>query len=155
MGKNAAPKHEFKRILVPVSGDEVSEHAFRWVCQMSRHSKAQIHAVHVIEVPMDLPLETQDPHAVDQGEAVLARMEAIGHEEKCKDVHARSLRARHVGPAIVMEAEERGMDAVVLGIPYRRKFGSCRMGDTANYIFENASCQVVFSRASAPQTVLA
>ncbi len=155
MGKNSAPKHELKRILVPVSGDEVSEQTFRWACQMARQSKAQLHAVHVIEVPMDLPLETQDLQAISEGEAILARMEAIGHAEKCKDVHARSLRARHAGPAIVMEAEDQGVDAVVLGIPYRRKFGICSMGDTGHYVFENAPCQVIFWREGAPQSVLA
>ena len=155
MAKKAAPKNEVKRILVPVAGDEVSEQTFRWACQLARHSKAQLHAVHVIEVPMYLPLETEDPQAINEGEAVLARMESIGHDEKCRDLHARALRARHVGPAIVMEAEERSMDAVVVGIPYRRKFGACIMGETAHYIFENASCHVIFSRSGAPQTVLA
>ena len=148
-------KLDEKRILVPVNGDQASEQAFRWACQLARHSKAQLHAVYIIEVPMEFPLETENLQAINKGEEILARVEAIGSEEKCKEVRARSLRARHAGPAIVMETEDRHMDAVILGIPYRRRFGSCSLGDTASYVFNNASCQVIFSRQRAPSPVLA
>ena len=151
MRLKARPKMESERILVPVCGGEVSEQTFRWACQLARKSKSQLYALHVIEVPMSLPLDEASPESVDKGERILARMEAIGHEEKCKDVHARSVRARQAGPAIVVEAEGRGIDAVVLGIPYRRRFGACRVGNTANYVLDNAPCQVIFSRQSAPE----
>ena len=142
---------ESERILVPVCGGEVSEQTFRWACQLARKSKSQLYALHVIEVPMSLPLEGASPESVDNGERILARMEAIGYEEKCKDVHARSVRARQAGPAIVVEAEDRGVNAVVLGIPYRRRFGVCMVGNTANYVLDNAPCQVIFSRQGVPE----
>ena len=148
-------KLEAKRILVPVNGDSASEQTFRWACQLARQSKAQLHAVYVIEVPLDLPLEAENPQATNEGEEILARIEAIGAEEKCKDVQAKSLRARHAGPAIVVETEDRHMDAVILGIPYRRQFGACTLGSTAGYIFDNASCQVIFWRERAPTPVFA
>lgn len=143
-------KLDAKRILVPVNGDPASEHTFRWACQLARQSKAQLHAVYVIEVPLGLPLESENAQATDMGEAILAGIEAIGAEEKCKDLIAKSLRARHAGPAIVMEAEDRQMDAVIMGVPYRRRFGSCTMGATASYIFDNSPCQVIFWRERAP-----
>ncbi|MCI0859257.1 MAG: universal stress protein, partial [Chloroflexi bacterium] len=89
------------------------------------------------------------------GERVLARIEAVAAEEKCKDVKAKILRARHAGPAIVMETEDRHMEAVILGIPYRRRFGSCSLGSTATYVFNNASCQVIFWRERAPAPLFA
>ena len=151
----SAIKLDAKRILVPVNGDKASEHTFRWACQLARQSKAQLHAVHVIEVPLELPLESENTEATNKGEEILARIEAIGAEEKCKDLQAKSLRARHAGPAIVMEAEDRQMDAVILGVPYRRRFGSCTLGATASYIFNNAPCQVIFWRERAPSPVFA
>ena len=151
MRLKALSKLEANRILVPVCGGEVGEQTFRWACQLARKSKSQLHALHVIEVPMNLPLEEASSESVDNGEKILARMEAISHEEKCKDVHARSVRARQAGPAIVIEVEDRGIDAVVIGIPFRRRFGSCRMGNTANYVLDNAPCQVIFSRQGAPE----
>ncbi len=148
-------KLDSKRILVPVNGDAASEETFRWACQLAHQAKAQLYAVHVIEVPLHLPLEEEDLEAINGGERVLARIEAIAAEEKCKDVKAKILRARHAGPAIVMETEDRHMEAVILGIPYRRRFGSCSLGSTATYVFNNASCQVIFWRESAPAPVLA
>ena len=148
-------KLDANRILVPVNGDHASEHIFRWACQLARQSKAHLHAVYVIEVPLEMPLESEISEETDRGEEILARIEVIASEEKLKDVHARSLRARHAGPAIGMEAEDRQMDAVILGVPYRRRFGSCTLGTTASYIFNNAPCQVIFWRERAPIAVLA
>ena len=138
-----------KRILVPVNGDRVSEHSFRWACQAARESKAELHALYVIEVPLDLPLEAEITEDIDRGETILAQIEAIGVQEKCKNVQAKFLRARHAGPAIVLETEDHQLDLIIIGIPYRRRFGSCDMGSTADYIFHNAACQVIFWRESA------
>ena len=138
-----------KRILVPVNGDPVSEQTFRWACQTARESKAELHAVYVIEVPLDLSMEAEITEDINTGEDILARIEAIGAEEKCKNVQAKFMRARHAGPAIVMETEDRHMDLIFMGIPYRRRFSSCDMGSTAEYIFHNAACQVIVWRERA------
>ena len=70
-------------------------------------------------------------------------------KEKYKGLQANFLRARHAGPAIVMEAEDRLMDLMILGIPYRRRFGASTLGPTATYVLQNAACQVMFWRDSA------
>jgi nucleotide-binding universal stress UspA family protein len=139
-----------KQILVPVNGDRASESTFRWACQTAKESKAELHAVYVIEVPLDLSMEAEITEDINRGEEILARIEAIGTEEKCKGVQAKILRARHAGPAVVMETEDRHMDLIIMGIPYRRRFGSCHMGVTADYIFHNAACQIIFWREPAP-----
>ena len=143
-----------KRILVPVDGGEVSERAFRWACHTARESKADLHAVYVIEVPLELPLEAEIIEDIDRGEDILGQIEAIASEEKCKNMQARSLRARHPGPAIVMEAEDRRVDLIIMGIPYKRRLGSWDMGSTAEYIFHNSACQMILWRQSAPSPVL-
>ncbi len=139
---------EAKRILVPVNGEPASERTFRWACRLAREAKAGLHALFVIEVPLELPLEAENSQAVSDGEAILARIEAIGAEEKYKGLQANFLRARHAGPAIVMEAEDRLMDLMILGIPYRRRFGACTLGPTATYVLQNAACQLMFWRDS-------
>ncbi len=139
-----------KLILVPVTGDAHSDDAFRRACRMARQSKAQLHAIHVIEVPMDRTLEHEDAQATDGSEKILARIEAIASSEKYKHLQARSLRARHAGPAVVLEAEDRKMDAVILSVPYKRRFGSCSMGATASYVFDNAPCRVILWREPTP-----
>ena len=135
-----------QRILVPVNGDSVSERTFRWACQTAKESKAELHAVYVIEVPLDLPLEAEITEDVNRGEELLNRIEAIATQEKCKGVQARYMRARDAGPAIVLETIDRNMDTVIMGVPFRRRFGHCDLGTTAEYIFHNAACQVVLWR---------
>ena len=137
---------EATRILVPVNGDPATERTFRWTCRMARQEKAEIHAIYVMEVPLDLPLESDLTSAIAKGEQILETIEAIGVEEKFRDVQAKLLRARNAGPALVQETEDRHMDLVVLGVPYRRRFGVCRIGSTASYIFDNVSCRVLFIR---------
>ncbi len=142
-----------KRLLVPVNGKSYSERTFRWACQMARESKTELHAVYVIEVPLELSLESENSEDINKGEEILARIEAIASEEKYKGLQARFLRARQAGPAIVVESEDRFMDLLIVGVPYNRKFGSCTFGTTASYIFHNASCQVMFWREQAPSPI--
>ncbi len=142
-----------KRLLVPVNGKSYSERTFRWACQMARESKTELHAVYVIEVPLELSLESEISSDINKGEEILARIEAIASEEKYKGLQARFLRARQAGPAIVLESEDRFMDLLIVGVPYNRRFGNCTLGSTASYIFHNASCQVMFWRQQAPSPI--
>jgi nucleotide-binding universal stress UspA family protein len=140
---------EATRILVPVNGDPATERTFRWACRLAKQNKAELHAVHVIEVPLDLPLEAEMGPEISKGERVLGRIETIGGEEKFKPIQAKFLRARRAGPALVQETEDRHFDMIVLGIPFRRRFGTCHLGSTASYIFNNATCRVIFLRDQA------
>ena len=134
-----------KRILVPVNGNPASEHAFRWACQLARQTRAELYVVYVSEIPMEFPLNTEFVQEDNKGEEILARIEAIAAEEKCK-VDAQLLQARHAGPAIVLEAEDRQMEMIILGIPYRHRLGPCTLGTTSTYLLEHAPCQVIFWR---------
>jgi nucleotide-binding universal stress UspA family protein len=137
---------EATRILVPVNGDPATERTFRWTCRMARQEKSEIHAIYVMEVPLDLPLESELSSAITKGERILETIEAIGAEERFRNVEAKLLRARNAGPALVQETEDRRIDLIVLGVPYRKRFGTFRVGSTASYIFNNASCRVLFLR---------
>ena len=120
---------------------------------MARESKTELHAVYVIEVPLELSLESEISSDINKGEEILARIEAIASEEKYKGLQARFLRARQAGPAVVLESENRFMDLMIVGVPYIRRFGSCVLGTTASYIFNNSSCQVMFWREQAPSPI--
>jgi len=145
---------EATRILVPVNGDPATERTFRWTCRMARQDKAEIHVIYVMEVPLDLPLESDLTNAIAKGERILETIEAIGAEERFRDVEAKLLRARSAGRALVQETEDRRIDLVVLGVPYRKRFGTFQIGSTASYIFNNASCRVLFLRDQAGMAYL-
>lgn len=142
--------HSVSSILVPVNGSPHSERAFRWACQMSRKHKAQLHALHVIEVPMSLSIEAEFTAVVDRAENLLSQYEHIAKDERCRGLAAGHLRARQAGPAIVQEAAVKGADLLAIGISYHPSFGHCSMGETAAYIFQHAPCQVLLWRDTAP-----
>ena len=132
-----------KSILVPVNGDVAGESAFRLACRIARENKAKLHAVHIIEVTHELPLDAEvDP---SQAESALDRIETLSHEEKYK-VETQSLQARSAGPAIVEEASQRGAALIVVGIAYKRHMGRFTVGETASYLLCNAPCPVILWR---------
>ena len=138
-----------KRILVPVNGIRASQDAFRWACHLARQNKAELHSVYISEIPLEFPLNTEFVEDNPRGEQVLSRIESIAAEEKCR-VQAQLLQARHAGPAIALEAEDRNMEMIILGLPYGRRFGPNPLGSTASYLLNHAPCQILFWREPPP-----
>lgn len=132
-----------KKILVPVKGDQAGEDAFRLACELSRDTKARLYALYVIEVQQELPIDIDAD--TTQGEAILSRIEALSREEKYP-VDATYIQARHAGPAIVQEVMERGIELMVLGVPYKRRFGQFTIGATTLFVLKNVPCPVILRR---------
>ena len=52
---------------------------------------------------------------------------------------------------MVDEAIEIGADAIILGLPYRKRFGGdFAIGGTIPYVFQNAPCEVIVVREPMP-----
>ncbi|MDE2841882.1 MAG: universal stress protein [Chloroflexota bacterium] len=137
------------RILTPVNGTPASKHAFRWACQLARHSHADLIAIYVSEVPMEYAVESIKGRSnLMEGEEILRQVEKIAGSEHCK-VEASMIAARNAGPALVLEAETRSVDLLVVGLPYREGVVPVSVGSTADFILKNAPCQVIVSREPA------
>ena len=138
------------RILVTVAGHQVDEEAVRLACQVARSRSngsqlARLYAVHVIEVTRALPLSAPVEPQVEHGERVLDDAERIAGE--CDvEIETEMVQARDTGPAIVGEAEDWQADAIVMGLPYKRRFGDFYLGKTAPYVLKHASCRVILFR---------
>lgn len=133
------------RVLVPVSGETTDAAALSLACEMARKTKARVYAIFVIEVRRVLPLDADLPPEVQKGEDVLLRAEQTA-EGLDYSVETELLQAREVGAAIVDEACERGVDLIVMGLPYKRRFGEYTLGDTVPYVLKNAPCAVWICR---------
>lgn len=133
---------EFKKILVPVSGTAVDEEAMRLACQLARKDKGKIWAVYVVAVKRALPLDAEIESETKKAEDILNRVENVAAEE---DYHTETdiLQAREVGPAIVDEALERGVDLILMGIAYKKRFGQFSLGNVVPYVLKNSPCQVI------------
>jgi nucleotide-binding universal stress UspA family protein len=135
----------YTKLLVPVTGKKADEDIVRTACVLARRSKGKVYVVHVIQVSRTLPLDAEVQPETQSGESVLANVEKVAEVMDCQ-VETEILQARETGPAIVDEAVERGVDMIIMGLEYKKRFGEFDMGDTVPYILRNAPCRVLLWR---------
>ena len=135
----------FTKFLVPVTGKKADDDIVRTACVLARRSKGKVYVVHVIQVSRVLPLDAEVQPETQSGESVLANAEKIADIMDFQ-VETEILQAREIGPAIVDEAVERGVDMIIMGLEYKKPFGEFDMGDTVPYILRNAPCRVLLWR---------
>ena len=133
---------EFKQILVPVVGTEVDEEAIKLACRMGKKDKGKVWAVSVVAVKRALPLDAEIDSEIQNAEDILDHVERIAEEEDY-EVETDVLQAREVGPAIIDEAVERGIDLILMGIKHKRRFGQFSLGSVVPYVLKNAPCPVI------------
>jgi nucleotide-binding universal stress UspA family protein len=132
----------FKKILVPVVGTEVDEESMKLACRLAKKEKGKVWAVYVVAIKRSLPLDAEITSESHHAEDVLDSVEVIGQEEDC-EVETDVLQAREIGPAIIDEAVERGIDLILMGIKYKRSFGQFSLGSVVPYVLKNAPCPVI------------
>ena len=129
------------RILVPVKGHQGDEEAVELACDIARRNKAQVNAIHIIEVNRTLPIDAELQAEAQRGEDVLTKAEQVA-DRLSQPIETDLLQARDAGPAIVDEALERQTDLIILGINYKKRFGEFDLGKTAPYVLKHAPCRV-------------
>ena len=135
---------EFRRILVPVIGSEADNEAISLACRLARRDKGKIWAVYVITVKRTLPLEAEIEVETRKAEEILERAESIA-EEQDYELETSLLQAREAGPTIIDEAVEHGVDLIVMGVEYKRRFGQFSLGNVIPYVLKNAPCRVILN----------
>ena len=133
------------KILVPVSGDEADREAIELACKMAKEAKGKVYVVYAIRVKRSLPLDAELETEAQKAEEVLSHAEEAADEQDY-EIETDLLQTREIGPAIVDEAMERGIDLILMGMGYRKRFGRFDLGDTVSYVLENAPCRVFLLR---------
>jgi len=131
--------------LVAVSGIPSDQHAVRLAAQMFGSQRGVLYIVHIIEVDRGLPVDSEIRDQTAIGEDLLDSMERIAKPFKC-EVYSELLQSRRAGHAIVHEAAEREVDAIVIGMPHKMKYGKFTLGEAVPYVLEHAPCRVVIWR---------
>ena len=132
-------------VLVPVTGDSIDQQMVRLACELLESRRSSVHILYVIEVGRGVPLDADVAPAASKGEEVLKDMVRVARNYKCT-LEAELVQARKAGAAVVQEAVDKGVDAIVLGTPYQERFGSFSLGESIPYILEHAPCRVIVSR---------
>ncbi len=139
-----------KKVLVPVNGTKADEEAIRLSCRLAKKGGGKIYVTFVIQVDRTLPLDAEIRPEIDRAEKVLDQAEVIAEEQDCT-VETDLLQSREIGPAIVDEAIERGVDLITIGVGYEKKFGEFNLGETIPYVLKNAPCWVLICREPIPE----
>lgn len=140
--KGAAPA---SRIMITVGGNEIDAETVRLAIRMAKARGAKLYAIHIIEVNRSLPLGAVVDRDIERGERILDEVEQLAREDEM-EIETELVQARETGPAVVDEAEEWGAELILMGLPYKRRFGEFNLGRTVPYVLKNASCRVVLFR---------
>jgi len=134
---------EYRSIIVPVVRSAASEEALVSAARLAAERRATVAIVHVIEIPMDLPLTADLPERARAGHELLDDARALVESFGVRAV-TRLERARSAGPAIVADAVARGAELIVLGAP-RRGLGprAPLFGRTTRYVLAHSPCRVL------------
>src|SRR3990172_6315426 len=109
----------FRRAVIGINGGPTDILAVRLACQLARPTKAALVGVHVVEVDWTRDLSEDVASDNEAASAVLDRAEAAS-----------------------MEAA-----LVIVGLPYRKKFGGdFAIGRTIPSVLQNAPCEVLVVR---------
>ena len=131
----------FQRAVVALNGGPSDARIVGLVVGLATKG-VEVIAVHVVEIDWTLPLDADIAGRSEEVQRVLDSAEAIAEARKVV-MEPVLLQARDVGAALVDEATERSADLLVVGLPYRQRFGGeFDIGRTVPYILQNAPCAV-------------
>ena len=148
-GVHSDPIH---KAVLGLNGGPTDELVVNLGCQLAKLHSAELVAIHVIEVNWQHELSDEMTDENLAASSVLDVAEGIAERYKVK-LSGDLLQAREVAAALVDEAIELGADAIIVGLPYRKRFGGdFAMGTTIPYILQNAPCQVIVAREPVPAT---
>jgi nucleotide-binding universal stress UspA family protein len=134
---------EFHKILVPVTGSEADTEALKLAIRLARKEKGKIWSVYIITIKRALPLDAEIKTEIEKAEGIIDNIEILAEEEEEYEVETDILQARDAGPAIIDEAVERGVDLILMGVKYKKRFGQFSLGSVVPYVLKNSPCPVI------------
>ncbi len=130
-----------KKILVPTISANLNE-MIQFAARTAKTHNADLTALHVIEIPPSLPLETFFPEKLGLADSIMEQAQAIGREYEVP-IEAQVKQARFAGETIVELARDGGYDLVILGAkPHMIPAGLSSLGTTVEHVVRNAPCRV-------------
>jgi APA family basic amino acid/polyamine antiporter len=136
---------DYRTIVVPVIRSAESEEALVAAARLATERGSRVAVVHVIEVPLDLPLDVRLPELEEEADEILDNSAALVESYGVRAV-ARLIRARSAGPEIVAEAEGRNAELVILGARRRRAARGGRIfGRTVDYVLKHSPSRVLIT----------
>jgi basic amino acid/polyamine antiporter, APA family len=134
---------EYRTIVVPVVRSNESEEALVAAARLASERGATVAVVHVVEVPLSLPIDAALPDVEAAADELLDDAVSLVEAYGVRAV-SRLARGRTAGAEIVREADQRGAELIALGARRRHARGRTPIfGRTADYVLKTAPCRVL------------
>ena len=134
---------KYRKVLLPTRGGRETQ-TVQMASEIAKVHGAEVTAIHVIEVPFSLPLETPLYHRTVVAESILKRAEAIGREFHV-GMNLRVVQARTVDAAILELIEKEGFDLLVMGTTLASGGASKGFGVVLDKVLKSSKCPVWIS----------
>ncbi|HEX5469872.1 MAG TPA: universal stress protein [Gaiellaceae bacterium] len=141
----------YERILVPVKLGQIGEEMLATAIRLAEERRCAVRALHVVRVPLELPLDAELTDEEERAEASLAEAKLLAAEHGV-EVEGQIVRGRAIGEAIVDAASGDGVDLILLGSAPRWRRQSRFFSPTVDYVLRRAPCEVMV--VTYPQGVL-
>ena len=140
----------FRRAIVALAGGSCDDRIVHLAAELGRTTHGELIGVHVVEVGWSMPLDAEVAARSEEAQQILDHAELTAETLKAR-LEPVLLQARDVGAALVDEATERDADLLVVGLPYRKRFGGdFLIGRTIPYVLKHAPCEVWVVREPIP-----
>ncbi|WP_319782160.1 universal stress protein [Oceanisphaera sp. IT1-181] len=145
----------YKSLLVAIDGSKQSEKALTLACHLARQDDAQMHIVHAPEVLQHPAMMTWGIGAVALGDSpedlevtgnkVVERAVQEANALGVTQVQAHVVRGEPAR-AIIQEAEDLGVDVIVMGCRGLGNLEGMAMGSVSHKVSHSAKCGVITVR---------
>lgn len=140
----------FRRAILALAGGSCDDRIVQLAAELGRAAHAELVGVHVVEVGWSMPLDANVAARSEEAQQILDHAEMAAEALKAR-LEPVLLQAREIGAALVDEATERDADLLVVGLPYRKRFGGdFAIGHTIPYVLKHAPCEVWVVREPIP-----
>jgi nucleotide-binding universal stress UspA family protein len=140
----------FRRAILALAGGSCDDRIVHLAAELGRPIHGELVGVHVVEVGWAMPLDADIAAQSEEAQQILDHAEMTAEDLKSR-LEPVLLQAREVGAALVDEATEREADLLVVGLPYRKRFGGdFAIGHTIPYVLKHAPCEVWVVREPIP-----
>lgn len=133
---------EHARVLVALRDAEHVNNLMKLACQMADVMKADLTALHVVEVAPTLPLDADSEILDRPGKQVLSLAREVALENH-RTISTLLLRARKAGEAVVDEAQGQGADLLIVGYHHKPGLSEVLLGSTVQYVAHHAPCRIL------------
>ena len=134
-------KARFAKVMVPLNGHESDKAAVELACRLAKSIKGKVHVVHVIRVSRALPLDAELEPEIKKAEELFRQAEDMADSMGCP-IQTELLQSREIGPALVDEAMQQGVDLMLISIEQGNFLGEFMLDHTSSYVLKNAPCSV-------------